>query len=107
MNDRTDPILLEPAAWLDALNPAQSAAAGWGKSAPDGRFRAGPHLAIAAAGTGKTATLAHPAPHHGLAGVDPARSDTRRVGKERGSTCRLSGRPSHNTQKNMIENKMK
>ncbi|MBE0593667.1 MAG: hypothetical protein IH616_14840, partial [Gemmatimonadales bacterium] len=46
-------------AWLDALNPAQRAAASWGERGADGRFRAGPQLVIAGAGTGKTAMLAH------------------------------------------------
>ncbi|MFA7505117.1 MAG: ATP-dependent helicase [Burkholderiaceae bacterium] len=75
MNDRTDPALLEPdaAAWLDVLNPAQRAAAGWGEHASDGRFRAGPQLVIAGAGTGKTAMLAHRVAHLVMAGVAPER----------------------------------
>lgn len=59
--------------WLDALNPAQRAAATHGGRDPDGAFRAGPLLVIAGAGTGKTATLAHRVAHLVLEGVDPAR----------------------------------
>ncbi len=83
MNDRTDPALLEagdlalpaPAAasWLATLNPAQREAAGWGGPGADGRFRAGPQLVIAGAGTGKTAMLAHRVAHLVVAGVAPER----------------------------------
>jgi len=72
MNDRTDPALLEPA-WLETLNPEQRAAASWGAPGADGRFRAGPQLVIAGAGTGKTAMLAHRVAHLVLAGVAPER----------------------------------
>ena len=57
---------------LEALNPAQRAAATYG-AAVDGRFAAGPLLVIAGAGTGKTNTLAHRVAHLVLEGVDPAR----------------------------------
>ena len=59
--------------WLDALNPAQRAAATFGERDADGRFSCGPLLVIAGAGTGKTATLAHRVAHLVVEGVDPAR----------------------------------
>src|SRR5690606_21900537 len=82
MDDRTHPPLLAPAApglpasaasWLASLNPAQREAAGWGRPGTDGRFRAGPQLVIAGAGTGKTAMLAHRVAHLVVAGVAPER----------------------------------
>jgi DNA helicase-2/ATP-dependent DNA helicase PcrA len=57
----------------DPLNPEQRAAAGHGARDAQGRFRAGPLLVIAGAGTGKTATLAHRVAHLVLEGVDPER----------------------------------
>lgn len=89
MNDRTAAHLLERCAgespagfrgagddhapWLAGLNPAQRAAAGWGSRDAEGRFRAGPQLVIAGAGTGKTAMLAHRVAHLVMAGVAPER----------------------------------
>ena len=58
---------------LDALNPAQRAAAGYGERAADKAFRAGPLLIIAGAGTGKTNTLAHRVAHLVREGVNPQR----------------------------------
>ncbi len=57
----------------DPLNAQQRAAASHGAISADGRFRAGPLLVIAGAGTGKTATLAHRVAHLVLNGVDPER----------------------------------
>lgn len=57
----------------DPLNEAQGRAARFGATTAEGRFRAGPLLIIAGAGTGKTATLAHRVAHLLLNGVDPAR----------------------------------
>jgi DNA helicase-2/ATP-dependent DNA helicase PcrA len=68
------PVAANP---LEALNPAQRAAASFG---------AGPLLVIAGAGTGKTNTLAHRVAHLVLEGVDPARilllTFTRRAAEE-------------------------
>ena len=58
---------------LDALNPEQRAAAAFGERGADGRFRSGPLLVVAGAGTGKTATLAHRVAHLVMQGVDPMR----------------------------------
>lgn len=58
---------------FDRLNRAQRAAACFGARADDGRFRAGPLLVIAGAGTGKTNTLAHRVAHLVLEGVAPER----------------------------------
>jgi DNA helicase-2/ATP-dependent DNA helicase PcrA len=57
----------------DPLNPQQRLAASHGARDAQGRFRAGPLLVIAGAGTGKTATLAHRVAHLVLQGVDPLR----------------------------------
>ncbi|HWS74458.1 MAG TPA: ATP-dependent helicase [Quisquiliibacterium sp.] len=57
----------------DPLNPPQREAAAHGARDAQGRFRAGPLLVIAGAGTGKTATLAHRVAHLVLQGVDPER----------------------------------
>jgi len=62
-----------PASHLESLNLAQRKAVAYGATAPDGRFRAGPLLVIAGAGTGKTSTLAHRVAHLVLNGVDPSR----------------------------------
>ncbi|HTQ37290.1 MAG TPA: ATP-dependent helicase [Steroidobacteraceae bacterium] len=62
-----------PASHLESLNLAQRKAVAYGANAPDGRFRAGPLLVIAGAGTGKTNTLAHRVAHLVLNGVDPSR----------------------------------
>lgn len=59
--------------YLDALNPQQRQAAEFGARDPTGRFRAGPLLVIAGAGTGKTMTLAHRVAHLIVAGVRPER----------------------------------
>jgi DNA helicase-2/ATP-dependent DNA helicase PcrA len=64
---------LSDTGWLDRLNPAQREAATWGAHDADGRFRCGPLLVIAGAGTGKTATLAHRVAHLVLEDVDPSR----------------------------------
>jgi len=64
---------LSETGWLDRLNPAQREAVTWGTHGADGRFRCGPLLVIAGAGTGKTATLAHRVAHLVLEGVDPSR----------------------------------
>ncbi len=58
---------------LDSLNPEQRAAASFGAPDAQGRFRAGPLLIVAGAGTGKTATLAHRVAHLVRNGVDPMR----------------------------------
>ncbi|HLT25439.1 MAG TPA: ATP-dependent helicase [Zeimonas sp.] len=57
----------------DSLNPEQRAAACWGARDAHGRFRAGPLLVVAGAGTGKTSTLAHRVAHLVRNGVDPMR----------------------------------
>ncbi len=57
----------------DPLNSRQRLAASHGAPDGQGRFRAGPLLVIAGAGTGKTATLAHRVAHLVLQGVDPQR----------------------------------
>jgi DNA helicase II / ATP-dependent DNA helicase PcrA len=62
-----------PASHLETLNLAQRKAVAFGATAPDGKFRAGPLLVIAGAGTGKTNTLAHRVAHLVLNGVDPSR----------------------------------
>ena len=71
---------------LEALNPAQRAAAAFGARDAAGRYAAGPLLVIAGAGTGKTNTLAHRVAHLVLQGVDPARvlllTFTRRAAEE-------------------------
>lgn len=59
--------------WLARLNPEQRAAACWGAPDATGRFRSGPQLVVAGAGTGKTAMLAHRVAHLVLAGVAPER----------------------------------
>jgi len=59
--------------WLDALNPAQRAAATYGEPDARGRCASGPLLIIAGAGTGKTNTLAHRVAHLVLSGVAPER----------------------------------
>ncbi len=58
---------------LDSLNPEQRAAASFGAPDEQGRFRAGPLLIVAGAGTGKTATLAHRVAHLVRNGIDPMR----------------------------------
>ena len=71
---------------FESLNPAQRAAARFGERAGNGRFRAGPLLIIAGAGTGKTNTLAHRVAHLVLQGVSPERilllTFTRRAAQE-------------------------
>ena len=71
----SDSVPLEDAKprWLEGLNAAQRAAAGWGKADASGLFRSGPLLVIAGAGSGKTATIAHRVAHLVLNGVDPSR----------------------------------
>ncbi|MGB5623790.1 MAG: ATP-dependent helicase [Gammaproteobacteria bacterium] len=77
--------------YLDLLNPAQREAAVHGAS-DDGRFRAGPLLIIAGAGTGKTMTLAHRVAHLVMQGVAPERilllTFTRRAAREMGQRAR-------------------
>ncbi|MCO5100587.1 MAG: ATP-dependent helicase [Burkholderiaceae bacterium] len=58
---------------LDSLNAEQRAAACFGAPDASGRFRAGPLLIVAGAGTGKTATLAHRVAHLVRNGIDPMR----------------------------------
>src|SRR5690606_32955244 len=58
---------------LDRLNEAQRRAVCFGAADGAGRFRSGPLLVIAGAGTGKTATLAHRVAHLVTQGVDPMR----------------------------------
>lgn len=74
------------ATYLDGLNPGQREAATYGVREPAGRFRAGPLLVIAGAGTGKTMTLAHRVAHLVVEGVDPRRilllTFTRRAANE-------------------------
>ncbi|HEY0878588.1 MAG TPA: ATP-dependent helicase [Zeimonas sp.] len=70
------PLAAEPTratSILDALNPEQRAAASYGAPDASGRFRAGPLLIVAGAGTGKTATLAHRVAHLVRNGIDPMR----------------------------------
>ena len=59
--------------YLGLLNPAQRRAAEFGSRTGDDRFRAGPLLVIAGAGTGKTMTLAHRVAHLVMQGVDTER----------------------------------
>ncbi len=59
--------------YLDVLNPEQRQAAEYGARDAENRFRAGPLLVIAGAGTGKTMTLAHRVAHLIVAGVSPER----------------------------------
>ncbi len=70
---------------LASLNPAQRLAAEYGER-DAGRFRAGPLLVIAGAGTGKTMTLAHRVAHLVLSGIRPERilllTFTRRAAQE-------------------------
>lgn len=75
MSSLFEPVLDAAAtpAWLARLNPQQRDAVTHGGRDPDGRFRSGPLLVIAGAGTGKTATLAHRVAHLVLEGADPAR----------------------------------
>ncbi len=77
--------------YLDTLNPAQREAAVHGAS-DGGRFRAGPLLIIAGAGTGKTMTLAHRVAHLVMQGVAPERilllTFTRRAAREMGQRAR-------------------
>ncbi len=58
---------------LARLNDAQRRAAVYGEALPGKRFRSGPLLIVAGAGTGKTDTLAHRVAHLVIHGVDPAR----------------------------------
>ncbi|MCC6472799.1 MAG: ATP-dependent helicase [Burkholderiales bacterium] len=58
---------------FDRLNPRQREAACYGERGADGRWRAGPLLVIAGAGTGKTSTLAHRVAHLVLQGASPQR----------------------------------
>lgn len=75
---------------LASLNPAQRAAAVHGRPA-NGRFRAGPLLVVAGAGTGKTMTLAHRVAHLILEGIPPERilllTFTRRAAGEMTRRC--------------------
>ncbi len=75
-----------PADHLAGLNLAQREAAAYGMRSEDGRFRAGPLLVIAGAGTGKTMTLAHRVANLVIEGVDPERilllTFTRRAAEE-------------------------
>jgi DNA helicase-2/ATP-dependent DNA helicase PcrA len=61
------------AAWQDALNVQQRAAATVGALSANGQFESAPLLIIAGAGTGKTNTLAHRVAHLRLNGVAPDR----------------------------------
>jgi DNA helicase-2/ATP-dependent DNA helicase PcrA len=58
---------------VEALNPAQRVAVEHGGVDSGGRWRAGPLLIIAGAGTGKTNTLAHRVAHLALNGIAPER----------------------------------
>lgn len=84
--------------YLDMLNPAQRQAAAFGAADAENRFRAGPLLVIAGAGTGKTMTLAHRVAHLIVSGVSPERilllTFTRRAAQEmiRRSTPLLGAR---------------
>jgi DNA helicase-2/ATP-dependent DNA helicase PcrA len=72
--------------YLDVLNPEQRQAVEYGSCDSANRFRAGPLLVIAGAGTGKTMTLAHRVAHLIVAGVSPERilllTFTRRAAQE-------------------------
>ncbi|MCK0209284.1 ATP-dependent helicase [Starkeya koreensis] len=63
---------MQPAAYLDKLNPQQRRAVEHGVSGP-GDIAAGPLLVIAGAGSGKTDTLAHRVAHLIVNGADPRR----------------------------------
>lgn len=71
---------------LTGLNRAQREAAAYGARHTDGRFRSGPLLVIAGAGTGKTMTLAHRVANLVIEGVEPERilllTFTRRAAEE-------------------------
>ena len=79
--------------YLDALNPAQRAAATFGERRDGGSFGSGPLLIVAGAGTGKTMTLAHRVAHLVVEGVDTRRilllTFTRRAAHE--MTRRVEG----------------
>ena len=79
------PASASNAHYLEKLNPAQREATLYGRKS-DGRFKAGPLLIIAGAGTGKTTTLAHRVAHLVLEGVNPERilllTFTRRAARE-------------------------
>jgi DNA helicase-2/ATP-dependent DNA helicase PcrA len=72
--------------YLGLLNPAQRQAAEYGERADGRKFKSGPLLVIAGAGTGKTMTLAHRVAHLVIEGVDPERilllTFTRRAAQE-------------------------
>ncbi|QFR32852.1 ATP-dependent helicase [Ancylobacter sp. TS-1] len=63
---------MQPAAYLDKLNPQQRRAVEHGVGGP-GDIAGGPLLVIAGAGSGKTNTLAHRVAHLIVNGVDPRR----------------------------------
>ena len=63
---------MQPAAYLDKLNPQQRRAVEHGVSGP-GDIAGGPLLVIAGAGSGKTSTLAHRVAHLIVNGADPRR----------------------------------
>lgn len=63
---------MQPAAYLDKLNPQQRQAVEHGVKGP-GAIDAGPLLVIAGAGSGKTNTLAHRVAHLIVNGADPRR----------------------------------
>jgi len=63
---------MQPAAYLDKLNPQQRRAVEHGVGGP-GDIVGGPLLVIAGAGSGKTNTLAHRVAHLIVNGVDPRR----------------------------------
>jgi len=77
---------LQESDYLEMLNPAQRLAAGYGEKDDAARFRAGPLLVIAGAGTGKTMTLAHRVAHLLVCGISPERvlllTFTRRAAEE-------------------------
>ncbi|MBB3771944.1 DNA helicase-2/ATP-dependent DNA helicase PcrA [Angulomicrobium tetraedrale] len=64
--------MMQPAAYLDKLNPQQRQAVEHGVKGP-GAIDAGPLLVIAGAGSGKTNTLAHRVAHLIVNGADPRR----------------------------------